>query len=354
LLRITEASELPPPPTRRAALSCPQPLAAGLRVGYQGVVPRRGMRRSGALAGEEDLSSQQVQDGLVVDHDAADAWTCRAKNAIQRGPEMAIRVCLAGVSGWTGSAVARAILASDEFELTGAIARRQAGRDAGELLGLPANRVVVTASLGEALARPADVLVDFTTPDSVKQRTLEALAGGVRVVIGTSGLTAVDYADIERTATENRLGVIAAGNFSLTAALAKHFALLAAKHLPSWEIIDYAHAEKSDAPSGTTRELAEALGEAAQNKLAVPVERTHGDREARGATIAGTQVHSIRLPGIVLAFEAIFGLPNERLTIRHDAGQGAEPYVNGTLLAVRRVMEVAGLVRGLDRLLFST
>src|SRR5690349_7017574 len=232
---------------------------------------------------------------------------------------VAIRVCVAGVSGWTGSAVARAILSTSEFELTGAIARRTAGRDAGELLGLPANGVVVAASLGEALARPADVLVDFTSPDSVKQRTLEALAGGVRVVIGTSGLTAADYADIERTATVNRLGVIAAGNFSLTAALAKHFALLAAKHLPSWEIIDYAHAEKPDAPSGTTRELAEALGEVAQNNLAVPVERTHGDREARGAAIAGTQVHSIRLPGIVLAFEAIFGLPNERLTIRHDA-----------------------------------
>jgi 4-hydroxy-tetrahydrodipicolinate reductase len=152
---------------------------------------------------------------------------------------------------------------------------------------------------------------------------------------------------------ENGLGVIAAGNFSLTAALAKHFALLAAKHLPSWEIIDYAHAEKPDAPSGTTRELAEALGEIAQNKLALPVEKTHGPREARGASIAGTQVHSIRLPGIVLAFETIFGLPNERLTIRHDAGKGAEPYVNGALLAVRRVMEVTGLVRGLDRLLFG-
>jgi 4-hydroxy-tetrahydrodipicolinate reductase len=162
---------------------------------------------------------------------------------------MAIRVCVAGVSGWTGSAVARAILASDEFELTGAIARHQAGRDAGELLGLPAKGVVVASSLSEALARPADVLVDFTSPDSVKQRTLEALAGGVRVVIGTSGMTAADYTNIERTATANRLDIVAAGNFSLTAALAKHFALLAAKHLPSWEVIDYAHAEKPDALS---------------------------------------------------------------------------------------------------------
>ena len=130
-------------------------------------------------------------------------------------------------------------------------------------------------------------------------------------------------------------------------------ALLAAKHLPSWEIIDYAHAGKPDAPSGTARELAEALGAVSCDQLAVPVEQTYGSQEARGATIAGTQVHSVRLPGIVLAFETLFGLPNERLTIRHDAGKGAEPYVYGTLLAVRWVMQTTGLVRGLDHLLFS-
>jgi 4-hydroxy-tetrahydrodipicolinate reductase len=266
---------------------------------------------------------------------------------------MAIRVCVAGATGWTGREVARAILTSPDFELTGAIARRHAGRDVGELLGLPANGVIVADSLQAALARPADVLVDYTSPESVKQRTLETLARSTRVVIGTSGLTAADYRDIERTASEKSLGVIAAGNFSITAALAKHFALLAARHLPSREIIDYAHAEKKDAPSGTARELAEALGEVAPNKLALPVEQTYGDKQARGTTIAGTQVHSVRLPGFVLAIETVFGLPNERLTIRHDAGEGAEPYVNGTLLAVRRVMQVVGLVRGLDRLLFG-
>jgi 4-hydroxy-tetrahydrodipicolinate reductase len=266
---------------------------------------------------------------------------------------MAIRVCVAGVTGKTGSEVTRAILGSREFELAGAIARRGSGRDVGELLGQPAKGIMVADTLAKALARPADVLVDFTAPDSVKERTLEALGRGVRVVIGTSGLTAADYLDIERRAKENRLGVIAAGNFSITAAFAKYFALLAAKHLPSWEIIDYAHAEKPDAPSGTARELAEALGQVAQNKLAVPVELTHGERQARGATIGGSQVHSIRLPGYVLAFETVFGLPNERLTIRHDAGKGAAPYVHGTLLAVRQVMQVVGLVRGLDRLLFQ-
>ncbi len=153
---------------------------------------------------------------------------------------MSIRVCVAGATGWTGSAVVRAILASEAFELAGAVGRRLAGQDAGEALGLPRAGVVISSTLGEALRLPVDVLIDYTGPDSVKGRTLEALARGVRVVVGTSGLSAADYAEIGQAATERGLGVIAAGNFSITAALAKHFALIAARYLPSWEIVDYA------------------------------------------------------------------------------------------------------------------
>jgi 4-hydroxy-tetrahydrodipicolinate reductase len=268
---------------------------------------------------------------------------------------MAIRVCIAGTTGWTGSVVARHLLASDEFEVVGALARQTAGSDLGEVLGLPANGVIIRSSLGEVVdsAAAPDVLVDYTDPTSVKSRTFEALSKGIRVVVGSSGLTATDYEEIEREALSRGLGVVAAGNFSITAALAKHCALLAARYLPSWEIIDYASAGKVDAPSGTTRELAESIGEVARSQLAVAIDQTHGPREVRGATIAGAQVHSVRLPGFVIAFETLFGLPDERLTIRHDAGSSAEPYAVGTLLAVKKVMETTGLVRGLDRLLFA-
>jgi 4-hydroxy-tetrahydrodipicolinate reductase len=265
---------------------------------------------------------------------------------------MTLRVCVAGATGWTGSAVTRAIITSSEFHLVGAIARKQASKDIGEVLGLEKAHVNIVASLEEALAVPTDVLINYTGPEVVKDHVLAALDKGVRVVVGTSGLTASDYVDIEQRAQERQLGVIAAGNFSLTAALAKHFALIAAQYLPSWEIIDYASAAKIDAPSGTTRELAEELAAVSQKHLEVALEQTHGPKEARGATIEGTQVHSIRLPSYVIAFETIFGLPDERLTIRHDAGSGAQPYVSGTLLATRKVMEATGLVRGLDRLLF--
>lgn len=266
---------------------------------------------------------------------------------------MPIKVCVAGATGWTGQAVTRKILESAEFQLVGAVARQQAGQDIGQVLGKSAVGVNITASLSEALQTPTDVLIDYTKPDSVKAHTLQALASGVNVIIGTSGLNAADYAEIEQVAQAHQCGVIAAGNFSLTAALAKHFALTAAKYLPSWEVIDYASASKIDAPSGTVLELAEELGKVAKNQLAVPIEQIHGIKETRGAAIGGTQVHSVRLPGYVIAFETLFGLPDERLTIRHDAGAGAEPYVGGTLLAARKVMEIIGLVRGLDQLLFT-
>jgi 4-hydroxy-tetrahydrodipicolinate reductase len=85
----------------------------------------------------------------------------------------------------------------------------------------------------------------------------------------------------------------------------------------------------------------------------VPVDEVAGHPEARGASIADTQVHSLRLPSFVVSTEIVFGLPDERLSIRHDAGGTAAPYVAGVLLAVRRVREHVGLVRGLDRLLLG-
>src|SRR5436190_13218137 len=109
---------------------------------------------------------------------------------------MVIRVCVAGVTGWAGREITRAILASNEFELAGAIARSDAGRDVGDLLAKVKANVPISATLDEALKRPADVLIDYTSPSSVKERALAALARGVRVVIGTSGLTAADYAEI--------------------------------------------------------------------------------------------------------------------------------------------------------------
>lgn len=208
------------------------------------------------------------------------------------------------------------------------------------------------SSVAEALeAVSADVLVDYTHAAVVKANVLAALDRRVGVVVGSSGLTAADYAEIDARATEQGVGVIAAGNFSVTAALVLRFAEEAARHLGTWEVIDYASSAKQDAPSGTARELAERLSERGGPSLEVPLDAVHGDRDARGASVAGTQVHSLRLPSFSVSTEVVFAAAGERLSLRHDGGDSAAPYVAGTLLAIRAVPGRIGLVRGLDRLL---
>jgi 4-hydroxy-tetrahydrodipicolinate reductase len=195
------------------------------------------------------------------------------------------------------------------------------------------------------------VLVDYTHAAVVRANVHAAVERGVSVVVGSSGLTGADYEELDAEARERGVGVIAAGNFSLGAALLLRFALEAARHFDTWELIDYASATKQDAPSGTSRELAERLAEVRSAALAVPLDETQGDREARGATVAGTQVHSLRLPSFVVSTEVVFARAGERLSLRHDAGDTPEPYVAGTLLAIRAVGQRLGVTRGLDRLL---
>ena len=263
-----------------------------------------------------------------------------------------LRLCIAGATGWTGSAVAAGVRDAADLSLGSAVSRSAAGRDLGEALDGPALEVPVYATVGEALDE-IDVLVDYTSVEVVKANALTAIAAGVAVVIGTSGLTADDFAEIDRTARDRDVGVVAAGNFSLTAAMAQAAALLAARHLPHWEIVDYADATKADVPSGTARELAERLGEVGRPRLGRAIDELHGPREARGASVGGAQVHSVRLPSFTVSTEVVFGLPDERLSIRHDAGGSAQPYVGGTLLAARAAPDLVGLVRGLDTLLLG-
>ncbi len=249
----------------------------------------------------------------------------------------ALRVCVAGVTGWTGRPVADAVEAAPDLELAAGVSRSD-----------PAS----FSSVAEALdAVPVDVLVDYTHPTVVRANALAAIERGVGVVVGSSGLSGEDFAEIDARARARGVGVIAAGNFSLTAALLLRFAADAARHVEAWEVIDYASAAKPDAPSGTSRELAERLAGVRSPVVRVPLDQVLGEREARGATVAGTHVHSVRLPSFSVSTEVVFAADDERLSIRHDAGSSAVPYVAGTLLAIRAVPERVGLTRGLDQLL---
>lgn len=270
---------------------------------------------------------------------------------------MAIKVVMVGATGWVGKALVPAILAQGDMQLAGAVARKTAGQDAGVATGGQPAGVGIHASLAEALEAPSDVVVDYTRPVAVRDHAMLAISRGRHVVIGTSGLGVADFREINAAARTNGVGVVAAGNYSITATLMKKFALMAAQYVPDVEIIDYASARKPDAPSGTALELAETLSEIRGAPTALPSSEIYGHPEARGATLGeGTavQVHSLRLPSYQLSCEAVFGLPDERLTIRHDAGTSAAPYVAGTLLAIRRVREFTGLVRVLDALMEET
>src|SRR5690348_16334236 len=119
---------------------------------------------------------------------------------------MTIRICIAGATGHVGQELVKAILASSDLELTSGVSRKHAGE------------ALMHGSVVEALkAAPADVFIDYTHPDAVKGNLLAAIAAGCHAVVGTSGLTDADYAEIDAAAAKRGVGVFAAGNFSLTA-----------------------------------------------------------------------------------------------------------------------------------------
>jgi 4-hydroxy-tetrahydrodipicolinate reductase len=263
-------------------------------------------------------------------------------------------VCFAGITGWTAPPIVAAITQADDLALVSGVSRSAAGKSLAAVIGAQAATGSVYASVSEALhAAPVDVLVDFTSASVVRSNVWTAIRGGVHVVIGSSGLTAADYQDLDRMARDQGVGVISAGNFSVMAAVLRRAAAMAAEHLSHWEILDYAGAEKPDVPSGTSRELAETLAQIRTPEAAVAPSELLGPVEARGTEIAGTRIHSVRLPSFVVSTEIVFGGPGERLVMRHDPGLSADPYVAGTLLAIRKVTDVPGLRRGLDSLLFD-
>ena len=262
-----------------------------------------------------------------------------------------IKVCMSGVSGWVGRAMVPAIMESDDMELVGAVSRKYAGKPLSDITGDSSHEFKISGSVGEALKARTDVMIDYTSAEAVKGNILSAVERGVHCVVGSSGLTDDDYREIDEAGKRRKIGVVAAGNFALSAALLLRFATIAARYMPSWEILDYASDGKPDAPSGTARELAYRLSLIGKPYFEVSPDKIIGPKESRGLTLNGNQVHSIRLPGHVIGTEVVYGKPDERLMLRYDGGSGAGPYIGGTFLAVRKVMGLVGLTRGLDNLL---
>ena len=258
-----------------------------------------------------------------------------------------IRVGVVGAGGRMGAEVCRAVTAAEDMALVAAV-----DPHAGETH--VAETDVVLADELEALTEAgAEVVVEFTRPDTVADNVRWLLDHGLHAVVGTTGMTAGDLDDLRTRAAAGAANVFVAPNFAIGAVLMMQFAAQAARHLGNVEIIERHHAGKLDAPSGTalrTAELIAAAAAEAGNELAAPIGGDDAHPGARGNVAHGVTVHSVRSPGLVAHQEVQFGGPGETLTIRHDSIH-RESFMPGVLLAIRRVRDLDGLVVGLEHLL---
>lgn len=259
-----------------------------------------------------------------------------------------LSVAVAGASGTVGRGIVSAIRDCGDIRV-GAIITRDPESDAIQALRplLPAD-VLISRCVDDEVAGVTDALIDYTHPTSAPRNVLDAVRRRKAVVIGTSGLPDETLEEIALEAEAFGVGVVAASNLSLTAILMRKAVLDVARYLGSVEIIEYANPRKADAPSATAIDIAQALGSARRDDQRPTRETDAGLNPSRGAAVAGIPVHALRLDSYYHSVEVVFGEGAERLTLRHDAINGVEPYVRGTLLALRAALSFKGLKRGLD------
>jgi 4-hydroxy-tetrahydrodipicolinate reductase len=264
---------------------------------------------------------------------------------------MAITVAVAGAAGKMGREVIRAICADSGLSLVGGVDPAQPGGDCGELAGVGPRGAPVVERLGDLPGRP-QVIVDFTHPSAVKENVVRAIGAGIRPVVGTTGMSPDDIADLAQLCERQGIGGLVAPNFALGAVLLMRFAAEAAKYFDCAEIVELHHNQKADSPSGTAIKTAELMRAARERFGEGNSREREGLRCARGAEFeeTGLRIHSIRLPGLVAHQEVIFGGLGQTLTLRHDS-TSRESFMPGVLLGIRRVVDLKGLVYGLENLL---
>lgn len=251
-----------------------------------------------------------------------------------------INVAVAGCAGRMGSAAVRAVAAADDMNVVCGIdpfARDDAAFPVYD---------DVRAALD---AHEVDVLVDFTRPDAVAGNLAVALPRGVNCVVGTTGLSNDVLEELAATAQGDAC-LFYAPNFTTGAVLMMQFAKAAAPFFPEAEVIEFHHARKLDAPSGTAVRTAQIISEARGGRASeAPGAETEvaGAEGARGALVDGVPVHSVRSMGFVASQEVIFGSLGQTLSIRHDSWDRAS-YMPGVLLGIRSVGERRGLIVGLE------
>jgi 4-hydroxy-tetrahydrodipicolinate reductase len=250
-----------------------------------------------------------------------------------------IRVGVVGAAGRMGREVCRAIAADPDLELAAAVDPSHAGQ--------VVEGSTLSGSLDALAEAGAEVVVEFTRPESAPANIAWCVEHGLHVVTGTTGF------EPDPTWAEQRdVGVFIAANFAIGAVLMMRFAEEAARHLPDVEIVELHHGDKPDAPSGTSMATARRLAAVRGPRSGGPEAATERIPGARGADVDGVRVHSVRLHGLVAHQEVILGGLGQTLTIRHDSTSHVS-FMPGVLMAVKSVSARPGLTVGLDAILGS-
>ena len=242
-----------------------------------------------------------------------------------------IKVGVLGARGRMGAEVVKAVTEAADLELVAAL-------DLGDSLAL-------------LKSNGAEVVVDFTTPDSVMANLEFLISNRINAVVGTTGFDSERISKLEKLlAANSKVGVLIAPNFAIGAVLMMEFATKAAKYFESAEIIELHHPNKVDAPSGTASRTAELMSKVRKEAglTTMPDATTTSLDGARGAMVGDIPVHSIRLRGLIAHQEVLLGGLGETLTIRHDSLDRAG-FMPGVLLGVRKVISHPGLTLGLEK-----
>ncbi len=263
-----------------------------------------------------------------------------------------IRVGVIGAMGRMGREVCRAVDSAPDMELVFAVDRRETGTSIREFTSPHAPDIRITNQLESALASEpkADVAVDFTHPSVASMHAILCLRHKVVPVVGTTGITPQDLANIKAEAQEQNLPAFVIPNFAIGAVLMMQFARQAARFMPECEIIELHHEKKADAPSGTAIRTAELIAESRRRPPEVPKTEVMKISGVRGGTLSDVPIHSVRLPGLLAHQEVIFGGPGEVLTLRHDS-LSRESFMAGVLHTLRNFRKYQGLIVGLEKLL---
>jgi 4-hydroxy-tetrahydrodipicolinate reductase len=252
-----------------------------------------------------------------------------------------IRVGVVGAAGRMGREVCRAVAADPELNLVAAVDPHAPGESI--------EGVAIVGELSGLVDGDAEVAVDFTQPDAAADSVRWGLEHGVHFVVGTTGISPADLEDLRQRSEHATANVLVAPNFAIGAVLMMRFAEQAARLLPAAEVIELHHDGKLDAPSGTALTTARRIAAARSDAPHVgPGDEGHPG--ARGASVDGVPVHSVRLPGLVAHQEVIFGAAGQTLSIRHDTTDRTS-FMPGVVLAIKSVGERPGLTLGLEALL---